>query len=65
VKAFEKVTGVALNYAFADRRPGDVEAVWAAATEPSRLPGWVPTHSLEDAMRDAWHWQQMLASNPL
>lgn len=65
VKAFEKVTGVALNYAFADRRPGDVEAVWAAATEPSRLPGWVATHSLEDAMRDAWHWQQMLASNPL
>lgn len=63
VRAFEAVTGVPVTRKFADRRPGDVEAVWAAAAHS--LPGWAATHTLEDALRDAWHWQQMLATNPL
>ncbi len=65
VQAFEKVSGRSLPYAFVDRRPGDIEAVWAATADTSRLAGWQATHSLEDAMRDAWHWQEMLASNPI
>lgn len=64
VQAFEKVTGVPLPHAFVERRPGDVEAVWAA-NDASRLPGWKAELSLEDALRDAWNWQQSLADNPL
>ncbi len=64
VRAFEKVSGMTLPYSFVDRRPGDVEAVWAA-NDPTRLPGWQAELTLEEAMRDAWNWQQMLAQNPL
>ncbi len=65
VLAFEKVTGRKLNYQMIDRRPGDIEAVWAATADKSRLLGWEAQASLEDAMRDAWRWQEMLATHPL
>ncbi|MFA4851536.1 MAG: UDP-glucose 4-epimerase GalE, partial [Bacteroidales bacterium] len=29
IQAFEKVSGMKLNYKFVDRRPGDIEKVWA------------------------------------
>jgi UDP-glucose 4-epimerase len=59
VKAFEKVTGVSLNYRFGERRPGDVEAVWAASE--GNILNWKAQFSLEDALRDAWNWQLALA----
>jgi UDP-glucose 4-epimerase len=64
VRAFEQASGMTLPYAFADRRPGDVEAVWSAS-DPDRLPGWKAALSLEEAMRDAWNWQQNLATHPI
>lgn len=65
VQAFERASGKTLPYECADRRPGDVQEVWAATAHPSRLPGWKVTRSLDEALRDAWNWQQLLASNPL
>lgn len=57
----EKVLGRPLNYVIGPRRPGDVEAIWADST--SALPGWQVSHDLETALRDAWRWQQRLASS--
>jgi UDP-glucose 4-epimerase len=58
VKEFEKVTGKRLNYRIGARRPGDVEAVWAASE--SNVLGWQARHSLSDALKDAWNWQLAL-----
>ena len=60
IKAFERVNGLKLNYKFGGRRDGDVEAVYADATKARLLLGWEAQLSIEDAVRDAWHWQQSL-----
>jgi len=60
IKAFERVNGLKLNYEFGDRRDGDVESVYADATKASQLLEWKAELTIEDAVRDAWHWQQCL-----
>ena len=60
INAFERVTGQKLNYVFGQRRDGDVEAVYADATKSRQLLGWKAELTIEDAVRDAWHWQQGL-----
>ena len=60
IKAFEKVNNLKLNYKFTDRREGDVVAVWADTTLAQRELGWKSKLSMEDALRDAWNWQQKL-----
>lgn len=61
VKTFVRVTGVQLNYQVGPRREGDVEQVWADATKSESLLQWRTELTLEDAMRDAWNWQQRLS----
>lgn len=60
IKAFEKVSGRQLNYRIGKRRPGDVEQVWASTEKVGKVLGWQARFSLEDALRDAWNWQQQL-----
>ncbi|HHG84260.1 MAG TPA: UDP-glucose 4-epimerase GalE [Bacteroidetes bacterium] len=61
VQAFEKVTNTKLNYKIGPKRAGDVIEVWAASNQ--NILGWEAEFSLEDALRDAWNWQQKLALN--
>jgi UDP-glucose 4-epimerase len=63
VKAFEKVAGQALNYKIVDRRPGDVEQVWADTKFANEELGWKAELGLDDMMRSAWRWEQALADN--
>ncbi len=60
IKTFEKVTGLSLKYKIVGRRPGDVVAVWADTKLASKELGWKAEFGLEDALRDAWNWQQRL-----
>ncbi len=60
IKAFEKVNKVKLNYKIVDRRPGDVTAVWADTSLAASELGWQSKLTMEDALRDAWKWQQKL-----
>jgi UDP-glucose 4-epimerase len=60
VKAFEKVSGFKLNYKIGDRRPGDVEKVYANVAKAEKLLNWKAELSLEDSIRDSWKWQQSL-----
>jgi len=60
IHAFEKVSGMPLNYRFAPRRPGDIEKVWADVSLAADKLNWKARLSLEDAMRDAWKWEQKL-----
>lgn len=58
VKAFEKATGVNVNYIIADRREGDIEKIWADASKAFSELNWKPKYSLEDAMLHAWLWEK-------
>ena len=60
VQAFERTTGVSLNWAYGERRPGDVEQIWAASSGALAAIGWEAELGIEDALRDAWRWQMAL-----
>ena len=61
IKAFEKVSGMSLNYKIVDRRAGDIEQIWADTTIANSVLKWQANLSLEDMMMDAWRWQQKLS----
>jgi UDP-glucose 4-epimerase len=63
ILAFEKVSGVKLNYVVGPRRPGDVIAIYANKDKAEKELGWVPEYSLEDIMRTAWLWEQKLKTD--
>ena len=63
IKAFEKVSGVKLNYQLGPRRSGDVVAIYANYEKAKSLLGWEPTYSLDDMMKTAWQWEQNLKND--
>lgn len=60
IKAFEKVNELKLNYSIGPRRDGDVEKVYADASYIQKSLNWKAELSLEDALKDAWKWQNSL-----
>jgi UDP-glucose 4-epimerase len=60
IKAFEKVSGVNLNYQIGPRRPGDVIAIYANNDLARKQLGWTTEYTLEDMMSTAWKWEQKL-----
>ena len=63
VNGFQNVTGEHLNYEFGERREGDVVSIYANAEKAERALNWKAEHSVEEALRDAWKWQQYLKNN--
>lgn len=57
VDAFEKATGVKLNWAYAPRRAGDIEKVWANPKKANEVLGWTADTTLEATLKSAWDWQ--------
>ena len=60
LKAFERATGETVPYTMGDRRSGDVVSIWADASRAKEELGWTAERSLEEALADAWRWQQRL-----
>ena len=60
VKTFINITGVPLKYTVGLRRAGDIEKVYANPEKAFRLLQWKTRLSIEDALRDAWNWEQKL-----
>jgi UDP-glucose 4-epimerase len=60
IHAFEKVSGVMLNYSIGPRRAGDVVAVYANNTLAKNSLGWEIKFSLDDMMSSAWKWELKL-----
>lgn len=58
IEAFEKVTGRRVPYSIAERREGDVVAIWANASRAKDELGWEAKRSLEEALNDSWKWQK-------
>ena len=63
IKAFEKVSGLQLNYQVGPRRAGDIVSIYANKDHAVKRLGWEIKYSLEDMMRTAWEWEVSLADN--
>lgn len=60
VKAFEKATGVNLNYKIVGRRAGDIEKIWADTTLANEELGWKAEKGLEETLLSAWKWEKKI-----
>jgi UDP-glucose 4-epimerase len=63
IRSFEKVTGQQLKYKIVDRRPGDIEKVWADTSLANEELGWRAEKSLDEMMRSAWNWELSLGKD--
>jgi UDP-glucose 4-epimerase len=61
VNAFSRVNNVAVPYNIAPRRPGDIATCYAQPDKAKTLLGWQAEKTLDDMVRDSWHWQ---SANP-
>ena len=57
VKAFEKASGIKINYRIAPRRAGDVACCYADATKAKEVFGWQAQYDIDDMCADSWRWQ--------
>lgn len=60
IRAFEKVSGQALNYMIGPRRSGDVIAIYANNEHAVNELEWELKYNLEDMMDTAWRWEKKL-----
>lgn len=60
INSFEKMTGQKINYKLADRRPGDVESIYADSRCSNNELNWHAKYSLDDMTLSAWKWQEVL-----
>ncbi len=57
VKAFAEENQVSVPYKLVARRPGDVAAYYANADKAHKELDWQAQLSLQDMVKDSWHWQ--------
>lgn len=60
VNTFEKVNGIAVNKQIGPKREGDIVEIFADASKAAQVLNWKPEKTMDDALRDAWEWQQKL-----
>jgi UDP-glucose 4-epimerase len=65
ITTFEKVNNLKVNYKIVDRRPGDVEKIYADTSYANQELGWKAKLSAEDMMRSAWKWQQYVMQSKI
>ncbi len=61
IQAFERVSGVKLNYKIVPRRPGDIEKVWADTRFANDELGWKAEKGIDEMMLTAWEWEKALS----
>lgn len=59
VHAFEKASGVTVNYKIGPRRPGDIATCYSDPTKAFEVLGWKAERDLEQMCADSWRWQSM------
>jgi len=65
IDAFEKSTGVKLNYKIGPRREGDIEKVWGDVSKAENELNWSADLDLEEMMKSAWAWENYIKENPI
>jgi UDP-glucose 4-epimerase len=61
IHAFEKVSGIKLNYEIGPRRAGDIVSIYANNDKAVKQLGWNCKYGLDEMMQTAWQWEQSLA----
>lgn len=54
VSAFEKASGVKVNYRITERRAGDIATCYADTAKAEKLLGWKAKYNIEDMCRHGW-----------
>jgi UDP-glucose 4-epimerase len=65
ISAFERITGVKLNYEIGPRRSGDVERVWGDVSKSPKQLNWKALEDIDTMMASAWAWEKYIYQNPL
>ncbi len=65
IETFQKVSGQQLPFNIGPRRAGDVEQIYADVSRANNELGWKCELTLEDALKDAWNWQNTLGDKPV
>ncbi|MBC7885592.1 MAG: UDP-glucose 4-epimerase GalE [Saprospiraceae bacterium] len=65
IRAFEKVSGLKLNYEKGERRPGDIMAIFSDYKKAKEQLDWFPEYNVDDIMNTAWIWEQNRSSQIL
>jgi UDP-glucose 4-epimerase len=63
IRTFEKTNDVKVPYQVGPRRAGDIACAYASVDKANAVLNWKAEHTLERALKDAWHWQQGLEKN--
>ncbi|MCC8423686.1 UDP-glucose 4-epimerase GalE [Mucilaginibacter sp. UR6-11] len=64
VNAFERVTGVKLDYRIGDRREGDIIKIWGDVTKSQNKLNWTAQLGLDEMLASAWAWEKYINENP-
>lgn len=62
INSFERITGLSLPYEIGPRREGDVVEIYADVNYAQEKLDWMARLSINEAIRDAWAWEQYLSS---
>lgn len=57
VHAYEKASGVKINYRICDRRAGDVDESYADVSKVEKILGWKAEYNIEQMCADSYNWQ--------
>lgn len=60
IKAFDKVTGLKVNYKIVGRREGDIEKVYADTKYANEELGWKAEKGIEETLLTAWNWEKRI-----
>jgi len=63
IEAFERVSGIKLNYGKGPRRPGDVVAIYANNSKAITELKWEIKYNLDAMMKTAWDWELRLKND--
>lgn len=58
INSFEAENKIKVPYVLGERRPGDPAAYYAVAQHAEKELDWKASKTVNDAVKDAWHWQQ-------
>ena len=58
IKAYEKATGLKVNYKIVDRRPGDIATCYADPKKAYEVLGWSAENGIDDMCADLANWMK-------
>ena len=58
VRAYEKASGLKVNYKIVDRRPGDIAACYADPKKAYEVLGWQAENGIEEMCQDLANWMK-------